>query len=325
METEYDARNREFGEAYEDFEAHEVANLIVRAGERLAALCLDDNAIDAAMKCLHHALGLVEDFPIDYDGDRSWRTVWDAANSNFLEGLPLAQRLTSLNAYAYFGLSPTHDGQSCTIEDIRSVIETVKSAIEPDSVDRQKASDFDRTLLAAQGRLAIDEGAGIAPDQLAALARIELKSMRNALTPSSGSGLEMKDRTVTATSALKWLNARGDFKTSIWRVGSTAARSTEPIIAIKGEIFWVPFASDKTEFHPSTCQRAGNYTVGPKDSERTFTDYRQALDCLARMRPAPYWRRPNTVGNWGTVTGTGFRPRTAEELGLPPSHQGAKK
>jgi hypothetical protein len=324
MENEYDARSREFGEIYEDFEAHEVANLILRAGERLAALCLDESAVDAAMKCLHHALGLEEHFPIDYTGDRSWRTLWEPSNSTNLEELPLAQRLTSLNAYAYFGLSPAQDGQNCTIEDIRSNIEAVKTAIELDSVDKTKLSDLDKTLLAAQGRLALDEDKGITPDQLAALARIELKSMRNALTPSSGSGLEVKDRAVTATSALKWLNARGEFKSSIWRVGSTSAQSAKPTVAVKGEILWVPFASDKTEFHPSTCLRAGKYTVGPKGFEETMTDYHEALGSLARMRPAPYWRRPNTVGNWGIVTAVGFHPRTAEELGLLHDQRGEK-
>jgi len=65
-----------------------------------------------------------------------------------------------------------------------------------------------------------------------------------------------------------------------------------------------------------TCLRGPGYPIGPKGSERTVIDYRQALDQLARMRPAPYWRCPNTVGNWGIVTAVGFRPRTADELGL---------
>ena len=33
METEYDARFREWGEDYEDFEADDVRDLIVRAGD----------------------------------------------------------------------------------------------------------------------------------------------------------------------------------------------------------------------------------------------------------------------------------------------------
>ena len=75
METEYDVRFREWGEAYEDFEADDVRDLIVRAGERLAAVCLDEEAVDTTMKRLHEALGLPE-LPTDHEGDRSWRTLW---------------------------------------------------------------------------------------------------------------------------------------------------------------------------------------------------------------------------------------------------------
>jgi len=319
MENEYDARLREFGEVYEDFEAEDVRDLILRAGERLAALCLDENAVDAAMKCLHRALGL-PDFPTDCDGDRSWRTLWKETSA--VDDLPLAQRLTSLNAYAYFGLSPTHDGQPCKIEDVKRLIEAVKAAVDANSVDRSMTAAIDQTLLAAQGRFALDEGKGVAPDQLAALVRIGQKSLRNALAPSSGSGLELKGGAVTDASALKWLSARGDFKTSIWRDVPTNA--PEPAGAIEGEILWVPFASDNTEFHPVTCLRGTGYPIGPKGSEKIVTDYRLALDQLARMRPAPYWRRPNTVGNWGIVTAVGFHPRTADELGLL-SGQGGNK
>jgi hypothetical protein len=321
MENEYDARLREFGEVYEDFEAEDVRDLILRAGERLAALCLDEDAVDAAMKCLHRALDL-PDFATDHNGGRSWRALWKQTSSANLLDLPLAQRLTSLNAYAYFGLSPSYDGQPCEIEDVKNLIEAVKAALDADNVDRSMTAAIDLTLLAAQGRFALDEGKGVAPEQLAALVRIGQKSLRNALAPSSGSGLELKDGAVTAASALKWLSARGDFKPSIWRDFPTHA--PEPARAIEGEILWVPFASGNTEFHPATCLRGAGYQIGPKGAERTVSDYRQALDQLARMRPAPYWRRPNTVGNWGIVTGVGFHPRTADELGLL-SGQGGDK
>lgn len=311
METEYEMRLREWGEGYEDFEAEDVRDLIVRAGERLGAVCLDEGAVDAAMKRLHKALGL-HGLP---EGDYSWRTLWKETPSIDLLDLPLAQRLTSLNAYAYFGLSPASDGQACTVDDVRCLIESVKTAIGSENSGRPSLAELDRTLLAAEGRLALDESNSITPDQLAALARIGLKSIRNALAPSSGSGLETKDGAVTAASAIQWLNARGTFKTSIWREASIAPGKAYSK-SIDGEIVWVPFASDGTEFDPNTCLRAGNYIVGPKGSEERFADYREALDRLARMRPAPYWRRPNTVGNWGIVTAVGFRPRTVQELGL---------
>jgi hypothetical protein len=321
MELEYETRLREFGEIYEDFEARDVCELIVRTGDRLAAICLDDAAVDAAMKCLHRSLGL-PDFPADHEGDPSWRALWRETSDVNLLDLPLAQKLTGLNAYAFFGLPPTND-KTCTAKDVSSVIEFVGTAVLADTVNRSNTEQIERTLLAAQARHAIDEGRGVPPDQLAALARIGVKSMRNALAPSSGSGLEVKDGAVTADSALQWLSARGDFKTSIWR-NVPGAPEVEQKDAIEGEILWVPFARDNTEFHPVTCQRAGHYTVGGRGLEQTFADYREALDHLARMRPAPYWRRPNSVGNWGIVTAVGFRPRTAEELGLLSNPGGEK-
>jgi len=314
MNHEYEDRLQEFGEGYTDYEADDLCKLIVHTADRLAALCDDEEAVDATMKVLHEALDMPA-LRADHEGDNSWRTVWLEIGTGDLERLPLAQKLTSLNAYAYYGLSPKSERGPCTIEDIRSVVETVAAAIRRPDADRPKTEQIDNTILAAQGRLALDENRSISLEQLAALARIGLKSIRNAAAPSSGSGLEVTDAMVTAASALRWLAARGDFKSSIWGMD----RESEPTVeAIEGEILWVPFATDKTEFHPSHCLRAGHYKIGPKGAEREIADYREALDSLARMRPSAHWRRPNTAGNWGIVTAIGFRPRTVEELGLPP-------
>ncbi|UPT99428.1 hypothetical protein J4G48_0015845 [Bradyrhizobium barranii subsp. apii] len=318
MDQAYNDRLQEFGQAYEDFEAADVRTLIVRTGERLAALCLDEGAVNKAMICLHRALDL-SDPSTDRAPEGSWKALWDETSAVELLDLPLTQKLTSLNAYAYFGLSPAPDGGPCTLADIKRTIDAVSAALSLSDAERPLLADTDRTLSAAQARYALDEGSGLLPDQLAALVRLGQKSMRNTLAPSSGSGLEIKDGKITATSALTWLKARGDFKSSVWRQASAgqSAAKIEPPLA--GEVLWVPFASDDTDFDPAKCLRSGKYTVGPKGAEIEFTDYRQALDALARMKPAAYWRRPNSAGNWGIVTAVGFRPRSAEELGIAAS------
>ncbi|WP_085966020.1 hypothetical protein [Bradyrhizobium japonicum] len=315
MDQVYNDRLQEFGRAYEDFEAADVRTLIVRTGERLAAVCLDEEAVNKAMVSLHRALGL-SDLSTDRTQEVSWKTLWEETSLVELLDLPLAQKLTSLNAYAYFGLSPAPDGGPCTLADIKRIVDAVSAALSLSDAERALTAEIDRTLLAAQGRYALDEGTGLLPDQLAALVRLGQKSMRNALAPSSGSGLEINDGKITAASALTWLNARGDFKSSVWRQASSARSAAKTEHPLAGEILWVPFASDNTEFDPTKCIRGGKYTVGPKGSEVAFNDYRQALDALARMKPAAYWRRPNSAGNWGIVTAAGFRPRSAEELGL---------
>src|SRR4051794_33881796 len=117
MNTEYNARLREFSETYEFFEGGDIGQQIVEAGERLAALCLQEEAIDEGMTRLHRAFGL-PDLPFDYQGDRSWRALWAETPRADLATLPLAQLLTRLNGYAFYGLSPASDGECCDVEEV---------------------------------------------------------------------------------------------------------------------------------------------------------------------------------------------------------------
>lgn len=318
MEQTYKDRLLEFGSAYEDFEAGDLLALIVQAGDRLQALCQDPCAANKAMVCLHTAMGL-SNVPLDGTEELPrWKNLWEGTSLSEALDLPLAQKLTGLNAYAYFGLSPA-SGPS-TLADIKELIRSVTAAVSFTETEFTLAAGIGRTLLAARARCALDEGAALLPDELAALVRLGQKSMRNALTPSSGSGLEIKDGKITAESAMNWLKARGDFKSSIWDQASEDVFSSDVSEErLEGEILWVPFASDQTEFDPVECLRNGKYTIGPKGAEAAIDSYREALDSLARMKPKAYWRRPNSAGNWGIVTAAGFRPRSAQELGLAPA------
>lgn len=315
MDTLYTSRLQEFGQTYGDLEAVDVATLIIRAGKRLEAVCLNPEAINQAMTSLHHALGLSESGSNQLQ-QTSWGTLWEETSPVELLDLPLAQKLTSLNAYAFFGLSPI-DKDPCSLEGIRNLIEVVSSAVALSKLEETIPAQIERTLLAARARFGLDERTGLLPDELAALAGLGQKSMRNALTPSSGSGLEVENGRITAVSAMTWLNARGDFKTSIWdQATSGTLPPSDAAPDLQGEILWVPFAHDQTEFDPEKCQRNGTYMVGRKGAEVNFPDYREALDALARMKPTAYWRRPNSAGNWSIVTGAGFRPRSVQDLRL---------
>ena len=145
--------------------------------------------------------------------------------------------------------------------------------------------ELDKTLLAAEERLALDEGRPIPLEQLAALANIGMKSIRNAAAPSSGSGLEVKDGAATPESATRWLIAR-DFKNSIWSRAGEEEDQEEVVVErqpeVEGEIFWLPFASDGSEFHPETCLQGGGYRIGPKGAKR------RRSKCTARH--STYWR-----------------------------------
>lgn len=275
----------------------------------------DEKIIDTFIEFLNH----------DIMNKQSWRVLW--SDDIALADTPLGQGVKDLLAYAYGGDGPYNCqglfGETVTHEEyIRKLLESCKVAVVTVGLDNPATRDLNTVLRAAECRLALDQGRDVTPEQLAALARIEIKSMRNALAPSSGSGLKLHGGAIAAESALIWLHARGHYVHTLWYDEiPVAAPPAEPIT---GEILFVPFASDDIEFHPIKCRRDGKYTVGPKGAEQTFIDYRTALDCLARMKPASYWRHPNTAKNWGTVTAVGFRPRTAEELGLEPPEGGKK-
>jgi hypothetical protein len=69
----------------------------------------------------------------------------------------------------------------------------------------------------------------------------------------------------------------------------------------------VPVSKDGSRFDPVTCRRADGYWVGPKGHEQKIESFNDALAALATMT-TPRWRRPNTAGNWGLVSGTHWEP-----------------
>ncbi|MSX71199.1 MAG: hypothetical protein F2752_06485 [Actinobacteria bacterium] len=83
-----------------------------------------------------------------------------------------------------------------------------------------------------------------------------------------------------------------------------------------GEVVFVPVAKDGSWFDPLSCQTKSGYRIGPKGAEQPKKDYREALDLLARM-PTPFWRRPNSVGNWGLVAGVSWQRRSVSDLRMP--------
>jgi hypothetical protein len=329
----------------------EARKIMIDFGDQLEALCScssqtrDDHFVDAvnlAMCLLHEGLRSYDLHcpkdvqPAEWSWEeevfessresrngRTWRQIWTDNQSLNPEELPLADNAEQLVGYAYYGLNTifrTEDLEK--MEDAGIMIEATEAALRACGPGKPSTPTLGRVLLAAQGRLALDEGRDVKPEELAALARIGIKSMRNALAPSSGSGLKMRDGKIVAESALNWLHKRGDYKPTLRPAKES---STAPIAEpLAGEVIFVPFASDDIEFDPVKCRRDGKYTVGPKGGEQTFIDYRSALDCLARMQPASYWKHPNTANNWGTVTAIGFRPRTPAELGLE-LHEGGEK
>jgi hypothetical protein len=340
-----------FGDTLEE-SAKIVSPIMMNLGELLEAIFLAKGHNPGAplKKCVDRTMGFV--FSLTWDGEASlekrsdddtmleifeyflgneslskqpWRELW--SDTIFVVDTPLATGTRILLEYAYHGIGPANYNElvdkTVTREDyIKSLTEAAKLAVATLGPDNLATHSLSEVLNAAECRVALDQGRDVTPAQLAALARIGSKSMRNALAPKSGAGLKMRGGAIVAESALNWLRAHGKYLETLWLDEETSSAPLfEPII---GEILFVPFADNEIEFDPIKSRRDGNYTVGPKGAEQTFTDYRAALDCLARMKPASYWKHPNKANNWGTVTAVGFRPRTAEQLGLQPAERGEK-
>lgn len=325
----YREREQEFGSGYEDLEPDDVRALIARTGDQLAAFVDDERAVEAAMKTLaEHAVGPLGESAAAAD----WRTLWsEGLDLNTAAGLPLAQTFTSLNAYAFFGLDPFRSRE----DDARSEVETL-AAIEAlvgkaravfESIPAQwdPPAEMGRTLLAAEGRLALDQNDPITVEQLAALSRVNVRTIKNLLMPSSAHPLRTDKRgRIPASDAVGWIEKRSDFRTSIWAVsGETDEESAADAFEMAGfadEVVFVPVASDGSWFDPKACRRGDHYVIGPKGAEQKIGDYREALARLAAMSK-PRWRRPNEHGNWGIVRADSDRwlRKTVRELGLGPT------
>ncbi|WP_246657642.1 exonuclease domain-containing protein [Cohaesibacter sp. CAU 1516] len=81
-------------------------------------------------------------------------------------------------------------------------------------------------------------------------------------------------------------------------------RLTADMNAIKA-LIRVPVAADGSCFGPDLA-RNGHFTVGAKGEEKKYDSFEAALDALTKM-DKPRWRRPNSAGNWGIVSGNAWK------------------
>ncbi len=320
MEDEYELRSDEFGKAYEDFEGDDIVRLVVRTGEFLETVLMEKAPVAAAMTSLHDA---IFGQPLDRQEGLDWRQTWENVSCTDHTEMRTVQFLVGLNAYAFYGLRPSigmlDAGEAA--EDLGKAVEACvlrgRALLDAVPPGWDKGPEMTRTILAAEGRLRLDQGHGVSPEQLAALGRLSVKSVRNMLTPQAG-GADMSldaGGHIPADQALRWLTRRPDFRSSIWMsddADSTRTRLDEPNDL--GEVVFVPVAKDGSWFDPVSCRNGRGYTVGPKGNEEKFDDYAAALKRLTQM-PTPQWRRPNAIGNWGIVAGKIWDRRSVAILG----------
>lgn len=264
-----------------------------------------------------------------------WHLVFTADD---VIDLPVTRTFRELYAYAYFGLILDEAGEPMRIDPAE--VYWQPSFPELGRIQEVAGSDW-------SGRESLEEAGDIAcarlvidglirepteshddprpfqildtvsPTSLAKLGGVSIKTMKNLLTPSSGSDLHVDESgRIPIEDARRWLVGRPGYRPSVWQLAGDDVEALAPAddSADLGEVLFLPSARDGSLFTPDLT-REGRYTIGPKGSEVQIGDYREALATLSRMR-RPSWRRPNAQGNWGIVTGTNWVRRTANELGL---------
>jgi hypothetical protein len=327
MASTYEQRQQEFAKRYEDFEHADIVRLVTATGNWLERLLLEPAAVHHAMTALYAA---VAGEAASLNGDADWRELWESSSSDF-GLLRTSQYLVSLNAFAFWGLRPDFEcfdgpADADLPVSIGRFVAVGRALLDSVPEGWGAIGDVEKTVLAAEGRLRIDTGRGVKPEQLAALARVSLKTIKNLLTPSAGaSELSLDERgEIPAAPALRWLGSREDFKDSLWRSAPEGAPlNSKPTFSEHlGEVLFVPVARDQSWFDPVRCKRAQGYTIGPKGHEIAVSDYREALERLTRM-PVPHWRRPNEKGNWGIVTGVGWQRKPVSEIAKEDIENGA--
>lgn len=214
----------------------------------------------------------------------------------------LGEKLTTLSAYAVFGLL---DAGGSSEQEIRETLETIEELLLDCPPDRW-LPDADRealfpTLLMARARWNLDNVSGVAAEGLALLGNVKLSRIRNMMSgatpelPKDAAGL------LSNEAARAWLDKRDSFLPTISK-GENAAQTDE---ATAMTPVFVPVARDGSIFTPST-NRGGRYQIGDKGSEEVFQDYDEALLRLQAM-PVAKWRRPNENDNWGIVSAIEWR------------------
>lgn len=303
----YAQREVEFGAEYERFEGADIVSLIVRTGEWLDTLLMNGDAVNATMRTLYERV--IAATPEDV-AKKGWRELWEGVALNEQMEPKVAQFLVGLSAFAFWGLRV--DSVADGVHEVDECVARGRELLEAIPNGWGEVSDLRETVLAAEARLRLDTGRNVAPEQLAALARISLKTMKNMLTPKAGGNELHLDAVgeIARVDALRWLQAREGFRSSVWKEAD-APREDKDL----GQVLFVPVAKDGSWFDPVSCRRSGGYTIGPRGAEEPVHEYQEALARLWRM-PVPYWRRPNSAGNWGIVAGISWQRKPLADLDI---------
>ena len=270
-----------------------------------------DTAAENALKSLYGDLCEADEFLYYAPGD------WSELTPSKLRQFPLYRQLRNLRAYGCFGLPV----EACAgLEEVPNDVAIGEVPDDPDRrwqcitalVERYSHQVYDGQLalpiapemlfgpafktaaFAASGRWKIDSGdrnQRVLPEEVAALANIIPKTVKNAMAPKSNERLRTHadGKTVSIGSAAEWLAHRRDFRSSIWHMRARAdAPSRGHAPDLFDEVLFLPVTDDGSFFAPETTV-GGRYRVGVDPEAETFDDYRRAVARLQHMA-VPKWQ-----------------------------------
>jgi hypothetical protein len=313
--TEIDANERAtiFHEQYgNDLDAGATLADIVIASRDYLARIIGESAADAAMA--HFVKSVVETAGEKLSEPSAWRDALEAAKPYCFSEWPLGQRLHDLVAYAVYGI--VLEGSDDAGQRAKHLEQAVKEAEEflqatpAAQWGISPNSDLHHLVRLASNRWALDNGRPLDPAALAEFGGVTEGRIRN-LMSGPKRAFSSVDGRIPAHEALAWLSGRPEFWNSIWRDQSLPQYGVKRRPPLKQVVF-VPVARDGSPFHPG-LKRGGGYTIGEKGEESQVAEFDAALVELHRM-PVPYWRRPNTNGNWGIVAGVRWARLDASDL-----------
>ena len=253
--------------------------------------------------------------------DSEWRRILDDAMPDICGVWPIARKLEETAGYAIYGVLLRDDIEPAGRERYaEALVKEMTHFIEMSPLSLWKISAVDQDIQLTQivklavNRLALDRGGFVDPASLAVFGGVTEGRIRNMMSGNDRK-LANEGGKVPAADAMSWLKDRPEFFNSIWQ-DDAESWETSQTIATSEDVLFVPVGRDGTPFHPG-LSRGGNFTIGLKGSEVQVSAFSEALRQLQRM-PAPSWRRPNDVGNWGIIRAVEWKRFTAGELtGLP--------
>ncbi|EIE52915.1 hypothetical protein C357_01263 [Citreicella sp. 357] len=237
----------------------------------------------------------------DVEGD-TWREAFETYQPTLTQEWAGTLLIDNAGIYGFYGVTPAeiaHSDRTAWVESLAQRLADFRTDVHP-----APSSVIDRITNLALSRRAIDTGKGeVDLLSLSLLGGVTEGRVRNILS-GSDSPLERSARGVTAASAADWLKGRKEYFASIWQKPDEVTPEP-PSADFTGEVIFVPVAGDGSTFGRE-LRRNGHYTVGAKGAEVQYDSFEAALKALHRM-DTPRWRRPNSAGNWGIVSGRDWK------------------